>query len=154
MHAWAAEAYRPSRGQRGTVHQLQSSGIWDYIRHHSSLRHFGVVLDQCNNCIICKSFQNDNILLSIVSDKDHLRNVRSIKAFYRNLLQYIARFPDLGYRVSKESISSMDDKLDAITNKPPPKECVIAKVASEIFYEIWVRFFKRAASATHCQIVE
>ena len=60
----------------------------------------------------------------------------------------------LGYRVSKESISPMDDKLDAITNKPPPKECVIAKVASEIFYEIWVRFFKRAASATHCQIVE
>lgn len=27
----------------------------------------------------------------------------------------------------------MDDKVDAITNKPPPKECVIAKAASEIF---------------------
>ena len=27
----------------------------------------------------------------------------------------------------------MDDKVDAITNKPPAKECVIVKVASEIF---------------------
>ena len=83
-----------------------------------------------------------------------------LNSFYINLIQFKKAstlyifLTYLGYRISKESISPMDNKVDAITNKPPPKEYVGDKVASEIFYEIWVRFFKRAATATHCQIIE
>ena len=43
----------------------------------------------------------------------------------------------------------MEDKVDAITNEPPPKN---ALEWHEKF--LCVRFFKRAASATHCQIIE
>ena len=84
-----------------------------------------------------------------------------LKSFYRKLIQFKKKsalyvlLTCLGYRISKESITPMDDKLDAITNKPPPKECVRAKVASQIFMKFESDFsIKRAASATHCQIVE
>ena len=113
------------------------------IRHHSSLRHFECYLTN----VYVSPFKTITSCCRSSVIKITWEMWKVLNSFYINLIQFKKEstlyifLAYLGYR--KESISPMDNNVDAITNKPPPKECVRAKVASEIFHEMWVRFFKR-----------
>lgn len=109
------------------------------IRHHSSLRHFECYL---TNVLIVSYVSLFKTITSCC--RSSVMQItwemwKVLNSFYINLIQFKKAstlyifLTYLGYRISKESISPMDNKVDAITNKPPPKEYVGDKVASEIF---------------------
>ena len=52
----------------------------------------------------------------------------------------------LGHRVSKEGIQPMEDKVEAITNAPPPRNVLSGN--DKLLPEILTKFVKCASSAT------
>ena len=97
----------------------------------------------------------DDILVSGANDGDHLKNLQEVfKRLAKARLQLKKgkcvfmepKVTYLGHRVSKEGIQPMEDKVEAITNAPPPRNVLELKSYLGMILNYYQKFLPNLSS--------